>query len=422
VIFTLLTAPASSTSKHTGANPEASLLLSFLPESPGATARQKNCSGSADLADDYEGRMRDLLPSLARTGVSGMNRLNRLGVLGLLLLGVIGCLHPIKVVTEDHLRIDSPISAEIVPTSNAQPVIAMPVEGGPAACKSPHIAIIDIDGLLINTNLAGPYSSGDNPVDILREKLDVASADPCTVGVVLRVNSPGGSVTASDMMWREVQDFREKTHRPVIACLMDLGTSGAYYLATACDVIVAHPTTVTGGIGVVLNLYNLEDAMNVLNIVSQAIKAGDKIDLGTVTREMKPEEAALLKEMANEFYDRFRTVVRQQRKQVDGTNKTTFDGRVFTATQALKLRLIDQIGYLKDALALARQQAGHPDAGAVLLHRQCDVGRTPYATTPNYPLHVNLFPASLPGLDRSKLPTFLYMWQPDPTLERFSGK
>jgi protease-4 len=179
---------------------------------------------------------------------------------------------------------------------------------------------------------------------------------------------------------------------------------------------------VTGGIGVVLNLYNLEDAMNVLNIVSQAIKAGEKIDLGTVTRALQPQEEALLKEMANEFYDRFRAVIQQRRTQADFTKKTTFDGRVFTASQALKLGLIDQIGYLKDALALARERAGAPHAGAVLLHRTGDVGRTPFATTPNYPLHVNLFPASLPGLDRSKLPTFLYMWQPDPTLERFSGK
>jgi protease-4 len=348
--------------------------------------------------------------------------MKRLAMLGFLLLGASGCLQPIKVITEDHLRVEGPVAAEIVPTSNARPVVAMPVEGGAAACASPHVAIIDVDGLLLNTNLAGPYSSGDNPVDVFREKLDVAAADPNAVAVVVRINSPGGSVTASDVMWRNLQRFRAKTHRPVIACLMDLGTSGAYYLATACDLILAHPTTVTGGIGVVLNLYNLEDAMNILNIVSQAIKAGEKIDLGTVTREMKPEDEALLKEMANEFYERFRAVVQQQRRQVDTTNKTTFDGRVFTATQALKRGLIDQIGDLEDALALAREQAGQPQAGAVLLHRCSDPARTPYATTPNYPLHVNLFPVSLPGLDRGKLPTFLYMWQPDPTLERFSGK
>jgi protease-4 len=348
--------------------------------------------------------------------------MNRLVLLGLLLVGAGGCSHPFKIITEDHVRIDGPVAAEIVPTSNAQPIVAMPVNGGAADARAPHVAIIDVDGLLLNTNLAGPYSAGDNPVDVFREKLDVAAADPCTVAVVLRINSPGGSVTASDVMWHDLQRFREKTHRPVVACLMDLGTSGAYYLSTASDLIVAHPTTVTGGIGVVLNLYNLEDAMNVLNIVGQAVKSGDKIDLGTVTRALKPEEEALLKEMTNEFYDRFRSVVLQQRKKVDATQKTTFDGRVFTATQAQKLGLIDQIGYLDDALDLAREQAGQLHAGAVLLHRTGDVARTAYATTPNYPIHVNLIPASLPGLDRSKLPTFLYMWQPDPTLERFSGK
>lgn len=348
--------------------------------------------------------------------------MKRLAMLGLVLAGASGCIHPVRVITEDHLRFDNPVTAEISPTNNAHPIVAMPIEGGPAACQSPHVAIIDVDGLLLNTNLIGPYSSGDNPVDIFREKLDAAAADPWAVAVVVRINSPGGSVTASDIMWRDLQRFREKSRRPVVACLMDLGTAGAYYLSTASDVIVAHPTTVTGGIGVVLNLYNLEDAMNVLNIVSQAVKAGEKIDLGTVTRALKPEEEALLKEMTNEFYDRFRDVVRQQRQKVDATNKTTFDGRVFTASQALKLGLIDQIGYLDDALTLAKQRAGQPLAGAVLLHRTGDVGRTPYATTPVYPLHVNLLPASLPGLDRSKLPTFLYMWQPDPTLERFGGK
>src|SRR5262249_1691854 len=159
-----------------------------------------------------------------------------------------------------------------------RPIVAMPVEGGAVACIDRHVDIVDVDGLLLNTNLAGPYSSGDNPVDLFREKLDAAAADQCAVALVVRINSPGGAVTATDIMWHELWRFREKTQRPVVACLMDLGTSGAYYLATASDLIIAHPTTVTGGISVVLNLYNLEDAMNAFNITSQAIKAGGKID------------------------------------------------------------------------------------------------------------------------------------------------
>jgi protease-4 len=342
--------------------------------------------------------------------------------LGLLLASVSGCLRPIKVVTEDRLSFNGPIAAELVPTSNDRPVVAMPVEGGPEVCNQPHIAIVDVDGLLLNTNLTGPYSSGDNPVDLFREKLDAAAADPRTAALVIRINSPGGSVTATDVMWNELQSFREKKRLPVVACLMDYGTGGGYYLATASDLIVAHPTTVTGGIGVVLNLFNLEDTINAFNVVAQSIKAGPKIDIGNVTRALKPEETALLQGLANEFHERFRAVVKNRRPDVNLAAVNTFDGRILSASQAQKLGLIDRIGYLRDALDAARSLACLPDAGAVILHRRNDMARTGFATTPNVPLQTNLFPVSFPGLDRSKLPTFLYMWLPDPTLERLGGK
>jgi protease-4 len=341
--------------------------------------------------------------------------------LGLLLICLSGCLRPLKLVTEDRVSFTSPVAAELVPTSNDRPVVAMSVEGGPAACAGPHVAIVDVDGLLLNTNLTGPYSSGDNPVDLFREKLDAAAADPCAVALVVRINSPGGSVTATDVMWSELQNFREKTGRPVVACLMDVGTGGAYYLATASDLIVAHPTTVTGGIGVVLNLFNLEDTINALNVTMQSIKAGAQIDLGSVTRALKPEEQALLQGLADEYHERFRGVVRRQRPRLSPAAET-FDGRIFSASQAQQRGLIDHVGYLRDALAAARSLADQPDAGAVILHRRNDPARTPFATTPNVPLQASLFPVSFPGLDRSKLPTFLYMWLPDPALERLSGK
>src|SRR5262249_43376451 len=138
-------------------------------------------------------------------------------------------------------------------------------------------------------------------------------------------------------------------------------------------------------------------------------------------RELPPEEAAILQGIVNEQYERFCSIVRQQRPRVDA-DKTTFDGRIFSASQALKRGLVDRIGYLDEALQAARERAGQPQSGVVILHRQGDVARTPFATTANVPLHANLFPISLPGVERSKLPTFLYLWQPDPTLERLSGK
>jgi protease-4 len=348
--------------------------------------------------------------------------MGRTAAMLILLLGGAGCLHPLR--TDSRLVIDSPVQArftvELEPRATG-PLVEMPVERG--TCPGvPKVAVVDVDGLLLNLNPTGPYSAGENPVDLFREKLDAAAADPDVCAVVLRINSPGGAVTATDIMWEELRTFRERTGRPVVACLLDLGCSGAYYLATAADRILAHPTTITGGIGVVLNLYNLEDLRAVFSIKDQSIKAGPHIDLGSQNTGLTPEARRLLQDMADEFRGRFEDVVRGRRPDVDPAGGTTFDGRVFTARQARARRLIDGIGYLKDAVACARQLAGRPEARLVFFHRGNDPARTPYATTPNIPLQATLLPVSVPGLERSRLPTFLYLWQPDPTLERLSGK
>jgi protease-4 len=216
--------------------------------------------------------------------------------------------------------------------------------------------------------------------------------------------------------------FRSQTGLPVIACLMDLGAGGAYYLATASNHIMAHPTTVTGGIGVILNLYNLQDTMAQANVEAKPIKAGQYTDLGTPIEPLSPEGESILQQAANEFHARFRDAVRASRGISAADNAPVFDGRIFTAAQARDLHLIDSIGYLDDALFLARQQAGCPQAGADLLHRPRDRAKTIYDATPNTPLQANLIPFSVPGLDRSRLPTFLYLWQPEPTMERLGGK
>jgi protease IV len=125
--------------------------------------------------------------------------------------------------------------------------------------------------------------------------------------------------------------------------------------------------------------------------------------------------------MADELHGQFKRVVRSRRPKVKDA-ESTFDGRVFLARQAQERGLIDAIGHLPDALAAAKQMAGFATAGTVILHRKSDVARTPYATTPNVPLQATLLGVSVPAGDRNRLPTFLYLWQPDPSLERLSGK
>ena len=204
---------------------------------------------------------------------------------------------------------------------------------------------------------------------------------------------------------------------------MDVGAGGAYYLATASDAILAHPTSVTGGIGVILNRYNLSGAIGYFSLQALPIKSGKHIDLGNeVVQEPSPERRQLLQRMADEFHQRFRQVVAQARPGIRAANNELFDGRVLTAQQALQHHLIDRIGYLDDAVAAARELA-HAESGQVVLYHRCnDRAHSPYAVTPNVPLQNTMLPISVPGLDRSRLPTFLYMWQPDPTMEKLGGR
>ncbi len=339
-----------------------------------------------------------------------------------------GCHHVFRVVTDSVIRTEAPMEThskvvmETAPVGDGGPVVEMPL-GGECPANGAKIAVVDVDGLLLNMDMTGLYSLGENPVGLFREKLDAIAADPQVAAVVVRINSPGGGVTATDIMWRDLQAFRANTHRPVVACLMDVSAGGAYYLATASDAVIAHPTTITGGIGVILNRYNLSGALGYFSLQALPIKSGKHIDLGNETSvEPSPERKALLQTMADEFHQRFREVVVQARPSIDRENGDLFDGRVFTAKQALQHRLIDRIGYLDDAIAAARALAHLEGGRVVLYHRKNDKAHSPYAITPNVPLQNTMLPISVPGLDRSRLPTYLYLWQADPTLEKLSGR
>lgn len=284
-------------------------------------------------------------------------------------------------------------------------------------CQSPHrVAVLDVDGLLINKNVTGLGSMGENPVALFREKLDAVAADPTIAAIVLRINSPGGGVTAADMMSHDLMRLKQQRQIPVVACNMVVGAGGAYYLATHADAIVAPPTCVVGGIGVILNAYYMELTMEQFNIVSVPIKAGNLIDTLTPEREMEDEERQMLQAMANSFHQRFITQVKQSRPDVIDEGNV-FEGGVYTGQQAHELGLIDQVGYLDDAIALAKQLGGISDSGAVvMLRRDNDRAYTTYDITPNDPVQAGLLSIKLPGLDRSSMPMFLYLWQSDPSL------
>ena len=338
-----------------------------------------------------------------------------------------GCLHqPLRFWTDSHVQgellgdVTGDITAHLPATDTDEPVV--PMEVPPGSGHASRVAVINVDGLLLNTDMVGPGAMGDNPVGLFRERLDRVACDRRVVAVVVRINSPGGGVTASDMMWHDLMEFKTQTRLPIVAAVLDQGAGGAYYLSTAADQIVVQPTSVIGGIGVILNLYNLQDTMAQFNVVGVPVKAGKRIDLGSPIAPIDDDGRKILQDMADQFHQRFRDVVLQNRQRVDADDPTTFDGRVFTASQAVERGLVDRVGYLNDAIDAAAHLAGCTHVTATFYHRGDDRAGSIYSVTPNVPWQNGLLPLSLPGLDRSRLPTFLYLWQVEPTMEKLGGK
>jgi protease-4 len=329
---------------------------------------------------------------------------------------------PLAVAGDVKVAGEGKVSASISPVADQSPITPSLLICEPAGQSLPRVALLDVDGLLLNTDMVGLGSNGENPVSLFRQRLDAVAADPQVVAVVLRINSPGGGVTATDIMWHDLRSFKRQTQLPVLACVLDAGAGGAYYLATAADEIVVHPTSVVGGIGVILNLYNLQDTMAQFNIAAEPIKAGKRIDLGSPVAALDDEGRKLLQSMADSFQQRFRRIVLEARKKVDANDASNFDGRVFTAQDALQRGLVDHIGYLNDAIDEAAEVAGCQKVNVAFYHRPSDRAQSLYASTPNVPLQGSLLPLSLPGLDRSRMPTFLYLWQLEPTMEKLGGK
>jgi protease-4 len=277
-----------------------------------------------------------------------------------------------------------------------------------------RVALIDVNGLIMNVRKSGILSDGENPVALFREKLDAAAEDETVKAVVLRINSPGGGVTASDIMYRDLIAFKQRTNKPVVACFMDTAASGGYYLAMASDCIYAHPTTVTGSIGVIMSLYNAEGLCKRLGIESDPIKSGPNKDLGNPTRKLTPEERAIMQGMVNQFYDRFVAVVSTGRRLPEEQVRAIADGRVYSASEAKQLGLVDEIGYLDDALRRARELAGITDAKVIAYDRDIGSGGNIYTKGPRLPSEINV-KLDVPGLNLTGgVPgaTFLYLWQP----------
>jgi protease IV len=228
-------------------------------------------------------------------------------------------------------------------------------EGGPALF-GPRVAIVELEGVIIEVD------------DIVRE-LKAHRENPSVRAVVMRINSPGGVVAPTQELHTAIQRLRE-AGKPVVASMGSVAASGGYYVAVACDRIYANPGTLTGSIGVIMQLANLEQLMKKVGVDYVVVKAGQFKDVGNIARAMTPDERRVMQALLDDVHAQFIGAVAEGRKLPREDVARFADGRVFSGTQAKELKMVDALGGLEDAVLAAAKLAGIPGTPNVIQPRR----------------------------------------------------
>ena len=234
---------------------------------------------------------------------------------------------------------------------------SLPAEtaGFPTVGTGPAVGLIRIQGVILSGEPTSPFPDGNTYSKAVVEQLRRAQSNPDVKAILLRINSPGGSVVGSDEIY---QVLRDEIDKPVVVSMGELAASGGYYIAAGADKIVANPATLTGSIGVILTVANVQELLNKVGVEVTIIKRGELKDELSPFREMTPEERALWQRIIDEAYDQFVDVVAEGRGLPREKVLELADGRVYTGRQALALGLVDALGNLPDAIQLAADLGG----------------------------------------------------------------
>ncbi|HEX9786936.1 MAG TPA: signal peptide peptidase SppA [Candidatus Binatia bacterium] len=223
---------------------------------------------------------------------------------------------------------------------------------------------------------------------------------PWVKAIVVRIDSPGGAVAPTQEIFEEI--FRSKKHKPFIASMGSMATSGGYYIAAACDQIVANPGSLTGSIGVIMQLSNVEELMKKIGIKGINVKSGPNKDIGSPFQPVSPEGMKILQSLVDNVHGQFVAAVAKGRGMEEAQVRKLADGRIYSGAQAQELGLVDQFGTLQDAIELAAKRAGMDAEPAVYYSR-------PEQERWWERMFMGIFGRRLPGRERGWL---RYEWSP----------
>lgn len=281
--------------------------------------------------------------------------------------------------------------------------------------EKPKILVIQANGKIDEGPTRGLLRDRPGMVPDIVSQLRLAEKDSDIGAVILKINSPGGSVTASDVLYNELKSYKERTGVRMVAVLMGVAASGGYYIALPADRIVAHPTTVTGSVGVVFLQPKVDGLMEKLGVGVDVSKSGLQKDMGSPFRPSTQEERRLLQALTDQLGQRFLDLMARHRRISPEALAEIRTARIFLADAALKLGMVDRIGYVDDAIQSARELAGLPEAARVVVYRRGEFpDDTVYNTAGTFTgtAEPDLIHIDLPGAVGDLGTGFFYIWPP----------
>jgi protease-4 len=226
------------------------------------------------------------------------------------------------------------------------------------------VAVVYMDGVIMDDFSEGGFgATGGVSAKKMKTLFDYLDKTDEVKAVVLRINSPGGAVVASDDIARRVKELKSK--KPIVTSMGDTAASGGYYIAANSNKIVANPSTITGSIGVIAQFPKLSGLYDKLGIEMRTFKSGEFKDIGSATKTLSKEEEIILNSVITDSYDQFVQTVAAGRQMDEAKVRQLADGRIYTGKQALDKGLVDKLGNLDDSIELAASLAGVKDPTVV---------------------------------------------------------
>jgi len=292
--------------------------------------------------------------------------------------------------------------------SQADPLREFTLEGK----SEPKILVVSIRGIISDAPREGFVRTRPSIVQEVVSQLRRAEGDEEIKAVILKIDSPGGSVTGSDILYSEIAAFKKRTGAKLVVAMMGVAASGGYYIALPADYILAHPTTMTGSIGVIFARPKVTGLMQKIGLAVEVNKSGADKDMGSPFRQTSAAEEKIFQDLTDRLGVRFVDLVTRHRKLEPEVVAQISTARVYLANEALELGLVDEIGYLDNAVHQAKKLAGLAEDAKVVVYRRTEYpDDNIYNTSTRYDGgKVSIISMELPGALNQIQTGFYYLW------------